>query len=84
VIWYGFIGRVEWCACFVSWCADQCGYIDAGIIPKFAGCITVETGSLIEDNGRITVTFPSLVTSSSLTGMSLVLVKTVNEIMLVS
>jgi len=38
--WYGFGGRVEWCACFVSWCADQCGYIDAGIIPKFAGCTT--------------------------------------------
>ncbi len=36
--WYGFGGRVEWCACFVSWCADQCGYIDKGIIPKFAGC----------------------------------------------
>ena len=34
--WYGFGGRVEWCACFVSWCADQCGYIDKGIIPKFA------------------------------------------------
>lgn len=38
--WYGFDWRVEWCACFVSWCADQCGYIDAGIIPKFAGCTT--------------------------------------------
>ena len=25
--WYGFESRVEWCACFVSWCADQCGYI---------------------------------------------------------
>ncbi len=36
--WYGFDNRVEWCACFVSWCADQCGYIDAGIIPKFALC----------------------------------------------
>lgn len=36
--WYGFTSRVEWCACFVSWCADQCGYIDAGMIPKFAGC----------------------------------------------
>lgn len=35
--WYGFKSRVEWCACFVSWCADQCGYIKAGIIPKFAG-----------------------------------------------
>lgn len=36
--WYGFGSRVEWCACFVSWCADQCGYIEAGIIPKFAAC----------------------------------------------
>lgn len=37
--WYGFDGRVEWCACFVSWCANECGYIDAGIIPKYAGCV---------------------------------------------
>ena len=37
--WYGFTEHVEWCACFVSWCADRCGYIDAGIIPKFSGCI---------------------------------------------
>lgn len=36
--WYGFKNRVEWCACFVSWCANECGYIDAGKIPKFAGC----------------------------------------------
>ncbi|WP_304432667.1 CHAP domain-containing protein [Acutalibacter muris] len=36
--WYGFGSRVEWCACFVSWCANECGYIDAGVIPKFAGC----------------------------------------------
>lgn len=36
--WYGFSSRVEWCACFVSWCANQCGYIDSGIIPKFASC----------------------------------------------
>ena len=37
--WYGFDGRVEWCACFVSWCANECGYIDSGVIPKFAGCV---------------------------------------------
>ncbi len=37
--WYGFTERVEWCACFVSWCADKCGYISSGIIPKFSGCI---------------------------------------------
>ena len=36
--WYGFGGRVEWCACFVSWCADQCGYLESGIIPKFSLC----------------------------------------------
>lgn len=36
--WYGFEEYQPWCACFVSWCADQCGYIDAGIIPKFAKC----------------------------------------------
>ena len=29
--WYGFSSRVEWCA-------NECGYIEAGIIPKFAGC----------------------------------------------
>ena len=36
--WYGFSGRVEWCACFTSWCADQCGYLESGIIPKFSLC----------------------------------------------
>ena len=36
--WYGFGSRVEWCACFVSWCADQSGYIQSGAIPKFSLC----------------------------------------------
>lgn len=36
--WYGFNSRVEWCACFVSWCANECGYIDTGVIPKYASC----------------------------------------------
>lgn len=36
--WYGFKSRVEWCAIFVSWCAEQCGYINSGIIPRFASC----------------------------------------------
>lgn len=35
--WYGFGSRVEWCCCFVSWCANECGYIDSGVIPKYAG-----------------------------------------------
>ena len=35
--WYGFKSRVEWCAIFVSWVADQAGYLERGIIPKFSG-----------------------------------------------
>lgn len=34
--WYGLNFKVAWCAIFVSYCAEQCGYIEAGIIPKFA------------------------------------------------
>ncbi|MBQ3612064.1 MAG: CHAP domain-containing protein [Firmicutes bacterium] len=34
--WYGFQERVDWCAIFVSWCGEQCGYLDAEILPKFA------------------------------------------------
>ena len=34
--WYGFGSRVEWCCCFVSWCANECGYIDAGVMPKYS------------------------------------------------
>lgn len=37
--WYGFTEHVEWCACFVSWCANECGYIDREIIPKFSACV---------------------------------------------
>ena len=37
--WYGYPGRVEWCACFVSWCADRCGYISGGVIPKFSAVV---------------------------------------------
>ena len=36
--WYGFDSRVEWCACFVSWCADQSGLIESGKVPKFSLC----------------------------------------------
>ncbi|HBY2902556.1 TPA: CHAP domain-containing protein [Clostridioides difficile] len=32
--WYGFNSRVEWCACFVSWCYGQMGLSE----PRFAGC----------------------------------------------
>lgn len=36
--WYGFSSRVEWCACFVSWCADQSGLIANGAAPSFSLC----------------------------------------------
>ena len=48
--WYGFDGRVEWCACFVSWCANECGYIESGLIPKFAGC--VDGSNWFKSNGQ--------------------------------
>ena len=38
--WYGFNSRVEWCACFVSWCANECGYISDGTMIKFSYCQT--------------------------------------------
>ena len=34
--WYGFDSREEWCACFVSWCADQAGLIQKEVVPKFS------------------------------------------------
>ena len=39
--YYGHhVGGIDypWCAAFVSWCADQNGYIAAGIVPKSASC----------------------------------------------
>lgn len=56
--WYGFESRVSWCACFVSWCANECGYIDMGIIPKFANCqnegiVWFKTCGLWQDRGYI-------------------------------
>jgi len=37
--WYGYNKRVEWCAIFVSWVSNEAGYIEKGIIPKFASCL---------------------------------------------
>lgn len=37
--WWGLSERAEWCAMFVSWCADQAGLLDAGAIPKFENCV---------------------------------------------
>lgn len=32
--WYGFSSRVEWCACFVSWCMNQVGHSEV----RYASC----------------------------------------------
>lgn len=34
--WFGFKKREEWCACFVSWCANQCDFIEKDIFPRSA------------------------------------------------
>lgn len=53
--WYGFPYRVEWCAIFVSWVADQNGLISEGLFPKFAGCSLGESwfksNNLWQDGG---------------------------------
>ncbi len=36
--WYGFDSRVEWCACFVSWCANESGCLGTAV-PKFSRCV---------------------------------------------
>ena len=48
--WYGFTSRVEWCCCFVSWCENQCGYIESGIAPLYS---IVDTGvNWFKDKGQ--------------------------------
>ena len=36
-IWCG-IGNANWCHAFVSWCANECGFVAEGIIPKTGSC----------------------------------------------
>ena len=36
--WGGLGTNTWWCACFVSYCADKCGYIKSGRCPKFMNC----------------------------------------------
>lgn len=40
-----------WCAAFVSWCADQCGLIEAGVVPKDAYCPTIR--AFYNERGRV-------------------------------
>ena len=36
--WYGFNKKVNWCAIFVSWCANESGMLDDSSVPKFSLC----------------------------------------------
>lgn len=48
--WYGFDSHVSWCACFVSWCGDRCGFIQSGVMPKFSLC--TDGVRWFKDNGK--------------------------------
>ena len=37
--YFGYTSRIAWCACFVSWCGNECGYIENGIMPKSISCV---------------------------------------------
>lgn len=45
--WYGVEGN--WCAIFVSWCANECGYIEAQIMPK--ECSVSNMAQWYKENG---------------------------------
>ena len=36
---FGFTSRIAWCACFVTWCGNECGYVENGIMPNAIGCV---------------------------------------------
>lgn len=47
---------LAWCHAFVSWCGNECGFIDSGIMPKTAACETgrqwyISHGEYQESNG---------------------------------
>ncbi|MFV0362364.1 MAG: CHAP domain-containing protein, partial [Suipraeoptans sp.] len=42
--------QTPWCASFVSWCANECGYIDSGLFPKSGAVSTYK--SFFESKGQ--------------------------------
>ena len=71
--WYGFNSRVEWCACFVSWCANECGYIENGLSRSLQAAYKALSGLRKEDNGRMAALRQKQDTLSSLIGKVTVL-----------
>ncbi|MBO4888212.1 MAG: CHAP domain-containing protein [Firmicutes bacterium] len=52
---FGFTSRIPWCACFVTWCGNECGYIENGVMPNAIGCVVSmnwykERGQWIDGN----------------------------------
>lgn len=39
--WYGL--DADWCVMFLCWCANECGYIESGIIPRTASVAYMES-----------------------------------------
>ena len=55
--YFGYTSRISWCACFVSWCGNECGYIENGIMPKSISCVASmnwykERGQWIDGNNE--------------------------------
>ncbi len=67
--WYGFNSRVEWCATFVSWCANECGCIlRPALFRNLRAVFKALTGSRKEVFGRTAVLRRLRGTSFSLIG----------------
>ncbi len=52
---FGFTSRIAWCACFVTWCGNECGYVENGIMPYSIGCVVsmnwyIQRGQWIDGN----------------------------------
>lgn len=55
--YFGYASRISWCACFVSWCGNECGYIENGVMPKSISCVASmnwykERGQWIDGNNE--------------------------------
>ena len=66
--WYNGVG-LPWCAIFISWCAEQCGYLDSGLIPKTAHSATFWNYVLQNPSAGVLYT-PADVRSGAVTPMA--------------
>ncbi|WP_176285349.1 lysozyme family protein [Enterococcus mundtii] len=52
--WFGLVNRVEWCAIFVSWVANEAGYLEEDRIPRSASCLEMIRWFTARDKYRLT------------------------------